>query len=111
MDIFLSEDTFMRQRKEKYEKSIAIMQKLGGLVRTKEVIRAGIHPRILYEMLEEGIIEKLSRGLYRLVELPPLGNPDIVSVCKRVPNGVICLISALAFHEITTQVPHIGIPF
>lgn len=96
----------MRQRKEKYEKSIAIMQKLSGLVRTKEVIKAGIHPRILYEMLEEGIIEKLSRGLYRLVELPPLGNPDIVSVCKRVPNGVICLISALAFHEITTQIPH-----
>ena len=35
MDVFLSEDTSMRQRKEKYEKSIAIMQRLGGLVRTK----------------------------------------------------------------------------
>jgi predicted transcriptional regulator of viral defense system len=106
MAIFLSEDTFMRQRKEKYEKSIAIIQRLGGLVRTKEVIRAGIHPRILYEMLEAGIIEKLSRGLYRLVGLPPLGEPDIISVCKRVPKGVICLISSLAFHKITTQVPH-----
>ena len=57
-------------------------------------------------MQAKGVIEKLSRGLYRLTELPPLGEPDIVSVCKRVPNGVICLISALAFHEITTQVPH-----
>ena len=96
----------MHQGKEKHKKNIAVMSKLGGLVRTKEAIRAGIHPRSLYEMLADGVIEKLSRGLYRLVELPPLGNPDIVSVCKRVPNGVICLISALAFYEITTQVPH-----
>ena len=96
----------MHQKKDKHEEAIAIIKKLGGLVRTKEAIRAGIHPRSLYEMLAEGVIEKLSRGLYRLVELPPLGNPDIVSVCKRVPNGVICLISALTFHEITTQVPH-----
>jgi predicted transcriptional regulator of viral defense system len=58
-------------------------------------------------MLAEGIVEKLSRGLYRLVDLPALGNPDLVSVSKRVPNGVICLISALAFYEITTQIPHV----
>lgn len=96
----------MHQREDKHKKAIAIIHKLGGLVRTQEAIRAGIHPRSLYEMLAEGVIEKLSRGLYRLVELPPLGNPDIVSVSKRVPNGVICLISALAFHEITNQVPH-----
>lgn len=96
----------MLKGKNNYEKSVAIFRELGGLVRTAEAIRAGIHPRSLYEMLSEGVIERLSRGLYRLVELPPLGNPDVVSVCKRVPNGVICLISALAFHEITTQIPH-----
>ena len=106
MDIILSGDTFMHQGKEKHKKNIAVMHKLGGLVRTKEAICAGIHPRSLYEMLADSVIEKLSRGLYRLVELPPLGNPDIVSVSKRVPNGVICLISALAFYEITTQIPH-----
>ena len=71
-----------------------------------EALYAGIHRRMLYSMLEAGIIQQLSRGLYRLTDLPPLGNPDLVSVARKVPNGVICLISALAYHEITTQVPH-----
>ena len=45
-------------------------------------------------------------GLVRLAELPPLGNPDLVTVALKIRNGVIRLISALAFHELTTQVPH-----
>ena len=57
-------------------------------------------------MLEAGLIEQLTRGLYRLTDLPPLGNPDIVSVSLKVPSSVICLISALSYHEITTQIPH-----
>ena len=48
----------------------------------------------------------MSRGLYRWASLPPLGEPDLVVVATRVPKGVICLISALAYHEITTQIPH-----
>jgi predicted transcriptional regulator of viral defense system len=96
----------MLENKDKHGKSIAAFRKLGGIVKTSDAINAGIHPRTFYEMLSEGVIEKLSRGLYRLVELPPLGNPDLVSASMRVPTGVICLISALSFHEITTQIPH-----
>lgn len=57
-------------------------------------------------MREAGIVERLGRGLYRLATLPPLGNPDLVSVALKVASGVICLVSALAYHEITTQIPH-----
>lgn len=71
-----------------------------------EAIRAGIHRKMLYAMFDAGIIEKLHRGLYRLTYLPALGNPDLVSVSIKVPTGVICMISSLAFHEITTQIPH-----
>jgi predicted transcriptional regulator of viral defense system len=78
----------------------------GGILRTTEAIAAGIHPRTLYAMRDSGEIETLARGVYRLADLPPLSNPDLATVAKRVPNGVICLISALAFHELTTQVPH-----
>ena len=78
----------------------------GGVLKTGEALSAGIHPRTLYEMERSGILEKLARGLYRLTDMPPLGNPDLVSVALKVPNGVICLISALAYHEITTQIPH-----
>lgn len=71
-----------------------------------EALQAGIYRKMLYAMRDAGIIEKLDRGLYRLSNQPPLGNPDLVSVAKKVPNGVMCLISALSFHEITTQIPH-----
>ncbi len=78
----------------------------GGVLKTGEALSAGIHPRTLYEMEKSGILEKITRGLYRLTDMPPLSNPDLVSVALKVPNGVICLISALAYHEITTQIPH-----
>ena len=57
-------------------------------------------------MRDAGVLERLSRGLYRIAELPPLGSPDLVAVALKVPTGVICLISALAYHELTTQIPH-----
>jgi len=89
-----------------FEKAKRIFRNRGGMLRTGEALSAGIHPRTLYEMHQSGILEQLTRGLYRLADLPPLGNPDLVSVSLKIPNGVICLISALAYHEITTQVPH-----
>lgn len=71
-----------------------------------EAIRRGISRRTLYAMRDEGALEQLSRGLYRLASLPGLEAPDLVTAASRVPNGVICLISALAYHELTTHVPH-----
>jgi len=62
---------------------------------------------MLYSLRDKGIIEQVSRGVYRLVELPPISNPDLVTVSLRVPKAVICLISALSFHDITTQIPHV----
>jgi predicted transcriptional regulator of viral defense system len=77
-----------------------------GTMRTREILAAGIHPRTLYQMRNAGEVEQHGRGLFRLADLPPLGQPDLVTVAKRIPNGVLCLVSALAFHELTTQVPH-----
>jgi predicted transcriptional regulator of viral defense system len=78
----------------------------GGVIRTAQAIRAGIHPRSLYALRDVGFLERLERGLYRLAELPEMGQPDLVTVALKVPSGVVCLISALAFHELTTQIPH-----
>ena len=91
---------------DRFKKAGNIFRRQGCVLRMSEAPYAGIHHRMLYSMLEAGVIEQLSRGLYRLTDLPPLGNPDLVSVSLKIPNGVICLISALAYHEITTQVPH-----
>ena len=92
---------------DKLEQARAIFQRHGGTLRTSDAIKAGIYPRTLYQMRDQGLIEAIARGLYRLCDMPPLGNPDLVSVALKVPRGVICLISALNFHEMTTQVPHV----
>jgi predicted transcriptional regulator of viral defense system len=65
-----------------------------------------VHRRTLYAMRDAGMLDQLSRGLYRLADLPPLSNPDLVTVALKVPRSVICLVSTLAYHELTTQVPH-----
>jgi predicted transcriptional regulator of viral defense system len=86
--------------------AMALFRQYGGTLHTAEVLRLGVHPRILYALRDSGILEQLGRGLYRLAELPPLSNPDLVTVALKVPQAVICLVSALAFHELTTQIPH-----
>src|SRR5438034_10708957 len=84
----------------------AAFKKHGSVLRMAEAVKAGIHRRTLYAMRDAGVIEQLSRGLYRLADASPLGNPDLVTVALKIPQGVICLISALAYHELTTQIPH-----
>ena len=87
--------------------ALRIFQRHGGTLRTSEALDRGIHPRTLYAMRDSGELRRLSRGLYRLAELPPLAEPDLIIVARRSPEAVICLISALAYHGLTTQVPHV----
>lgn len=89
-----------------YKRERRLFRQKGGLLRTSAALGAGIHPRTLYEMRDAGVVEELDRGLFRLAGLPASGNLDLMTVAAKVPTGVICLISALAFHKITTQVPH-----
>lgn len=72
-----------------------------------EALAHGITRYMLYSLRDKGIIEQVSRGVYRLAELPPISNPDLVTVSLRFPNTVVCLISALSYHNITTQIPHV----
>ena len=88
-------------------KALALFRKHGGMLRTGEALALGIHPRTLYALRDTGQLQRLSRGVYRLADAPPLAYPDLVSVAYQVPQGVICLISALSFHDLTTQVPHV----
>jgi len=96
----------MTPNQDRFEKAKSIFERHGGTMRTAQAIRLGVHPRTLYEMRDAGILDRLGRGVYRLAELPVLGDPDLATVALKIPHGVICLISALAFHEMTTQIPH-----
>lgn len=97
----------MPSRKDKQVIAIReLFQRHGGVMRTRDARCLGIHPQTLYRMCKAGDIEQLGRGLYCLPGLPGLGRPDLALVSLKIPRGVICLISALALHNLTTQVPH-----
>lgn len=83
-----------------------LFRKHGGQLRMNEALKLGLTRHQLYALRDQGIIEQISRGLYRIAELPPPGNPDLVTVALRAPKTVVCLVSALSYHGLTTQIPH-----
>ena len=93
-------------RPESLARARKVFQDAGGTLRMAQVLRRGISRWRLYRMLDDGVVERISRGVYRLADMPALGDPDLVTVATRVPGGVVCLVSALAFHDMTTEVPH-----
>lgn len=89
----------------KEKAAVRVIKANKGIIRTTEAIKKHIHPRTLYSLRDKGTLEQVSYGLYKLKQ-SKVSNPDLITVTLRAPNGVICLISALAFHNLTTQIPH-----
>jgi predicted transcriptional regulator of viral defense system len=85
----------------------------GGTLRTRDLIALGVHTDALYALRESGRIVELGRGLYRLAEVGEAEHPDLAVVAARATNAAVCLISALSYHDITTQIPssvHLAVP-
>jgi predicted transcriptional regulator of viral defense system len=76
-----------------------------GMMRLSEFIAAGITAATVVRMLTAGELTKLARGLYQLSDAPGDANQELAQVAKMVPSGVICLVSALAFHGLTDTIP------
>lgn len=74
-------------------------------MRAFHAIDAGIQPRTLYWMRDEGLLERLSRGVFHLSSHPLPPQPDVAAVAQRIPGATLCLVSALDFHEVGTQIP------
>jgi predicted transcriptional regulator of viral defense system len=85
--------------------AVQAFRERGGTLRTRDLIALGIHTDALYALRERGEIVELGRGLYRLADAGEPEYPDLAVVAARAPNAAICLISALAYHGITTQIP------
>jgi predicted transcriptional regulator of viral defense system len=83
-----------------------LFHKNGGQLRMTQIIEGGLSRSELYSLRDKGIIVGVSRGLYRLASYPEHREPDLCIVSLRYPKAVICLISALAIHDLTTQIPH-----
>jgi predicted transcriptional regulator of viral defense system len=93
--------------------ALRVFRRHGGALRTKQALALGVHPATLYELRDNGQLTELTRGFYRLAETMEFQNPDLAIVGARAPDAAVCLISALAFHGITTQIPavvHLAVP-
>src|SRR5690554_3829221 len=76
-----------------------------GVARPKELARHGISREYLRLLVQQGLVERIGRGLYSLPDADLSENHTLAEASKRVPRGVVCLLSALRFHELTTQAP------
>jgi predicted transcriptional regulator of viral defense system len=93
------------------KKIVDYIKHKGGYARQTEFREHGFQSRDITKLFEEGILEKVKPGLYKLAESDTTSG--FVDVSKAVPNGVIALASALAYHELTTFNPskiHLAIP-
>ncbi len=77
-----------------------------GVLRASTVREQGIAGAVLSRLVDKGELVRLSRGLYMLPDAEITEHHSLVEVAQRVPNGVICLLSALRFHHLTTESPH-----
>ena len=77
----------------------------GGVFRTSDLEALGMSRATAQRLVERGEAEQLSHGLYRLIEGEITEHIGLVAVQKKIPDGIICLLSALQFHEIGTQLP------
>ena len=86
-------------------RSLGILKsKFRSAFSTSQALESGVHPRDLYHLRDIGLIEQVSRGIYKVIDTD-IENLDILVVAHRSPNAIICLESALSFHEMTTQIP------
>lgn len=83
----------------------ALFRAHGGQLRLSEALALGMNRYQFYKLRDEGITEKIGHGVYRLTELPPVCDPDLAVVASKFPKAVLCLVSALAWHNLTTQIP------
>lgn len=89
---------------KKQKKIVQLIQRK-GVVRPRDIERLGISAVYLNKLFQNGVLERPSRGIYTLKNVSVGEHQTLLEASKRVPNGVVCLLSALQFHKITTQLP------
>jgi predicted transcriptional regulator of viral defense system len=85
--------------------TILSMARRSGVIRPGDVRAQGIAPVYLTRLVQNGALIRVGRGLYSLADGSPTANRTVVEAARHVPRGVICLLSALRLHGLTTQMP------
>lgn len=76
-----------------------------GVVRSRDIERLGVSREYLRRLTMKGVVERIGRGLYALPEANASEHRSLLEAARLVPRGVVCLLSALQFHQLTTQLP------
>ena len=90
---------------DRKQKILGLARRL-GIIRPRDVEAEGIPREYLYRLCANGALTRVGRGLYALPDTLRSEAITLAEVAKRVPYAVICLLSALQFYDLTTQVPH-----
>jgi len=94
-----------KKRGKTNEERVLERARRAGVVSASEIRSCGIHPEYLRRLCARGALVRVERGLYRLPDAEVTAHHGLVQAAKAIPRGVVCLLSALRFHEIGTQVP------
>jgi predicted transcriptional regulator of viral defense system len=89
------------------EKLVRAARKHNGIFSANDVVQEGLSVKTLYNLCDSNEVISISRGLFQLVDSgdTEVATPDYAAIKKRVPKGVICLISALYYYGLTTEIP------
>ena len=94
----------MDKNGKKMDKALKFARK-HGMIRVRDATSQDIHPEYLRRLCEKGLLVKMGRGIYIPADSETSPNVGLAQVAKRLPHGVICLLSALQFHNVGTQSP------
>jgi predicted transcriptional regulator of viral defense system len=86
------------------ERALRIIEQV-GLARAGDLEARGVPRAKLYQLVQQGLVARQARGIYTVADHRPTAAHTLAQVAKRVPAGVFCLLTALRFHELTTQSP------
>ena len=92
-------------RKSNKEKKVVDLASQRGVLRVRDLKELGIHPEYLRRLCGKGKLKRWGRGLYKLADEDVSENYHLAQLFKWIPRGVVCLVSALRFHEVGTQSP------
>jgi len=87
------------------DRLLALVRRL-GVVRPRDLTGQSLPRVALARLVADGVLDRPARGVYVLADADVTEHHDLAQACKRMPHGVVCLLSALRFHRLTTQAPH-----
>ena len=83
-----------------------VLARTRGVVRARDFTTAGIARTYIQRLCQEGLLVRVGRGLYQAADAEIEAQHSLVEASQAIPHGIVCILSALQFHGLTTQTPH-----